>query len=165
MILWESITTFSKSQNRFTANNECSENMLCPAAREMFVKGLFLLCTLNNEQATPSLISRTQTKGGIDHAWIRNREVFLTAHHLYLNNKTVELEWLVLPHGSQCVSRAPPEPQLKGEAAWQLHRVRWQRRWVTEVAGYLWEQNRWCLKVSSCSNAMQHTSNRASFLD
>lgn len=34
---------------------------------------------------------------------IRNREVFLTAHHLYLNNKTVELEWLVLPHGSQCV--------------------------------------------------------------
>lgn len=96
---------------------------------------------------------------------IRNREVFLTAHHLYLNNKTVELEWLVLPHGSQCVSRAPPEPQLKGEAAWQLHRVRWQRRWVTEVAGYLWEQNRWCLKVSSCSNAMQHTSNRASFLD
>lgn len=55
---------------------------------------------------------------------IRNREVFLTAHHLYLNNKTVELEWLVLPHGSQCISRAPPEPQLKGEAAWQLHRVR-----------------------------------------
>lgn len=98
---------------------------------------------------------------------IRNREVFLTAHHLYLKNKTVELEWLMLPHGSQCVGAShcflcSPRASAKRRSCLATAQSE-----VTEETGDRGGrvQNRWCLKVSSCSNAMQHTSNRAFFLD